>query len=129
MSSSKNKSIMSSRLSLKKILDEDSSQSNSNKQLIDQIKLKNSLLPSKVIGRLDEQRIKINGEVWDIYKYDADPRPSNPHAHNADSGVKMDLSNGRQYLNSIEIGKINQKQLKVFRSLVNPNIPLPPLEK
>lgn len=42
-------------------------------------------------------KVKAAGAVWYIHRYDADPFPSNPHAHNAEQNVKLDLSNGKCY--------------------------------
>lgn len=55
------------------------------------------VLPSEVIARLDEERIRQNGEIWEIHKTDDDPWPSNPHAHNVQTGWKLDLRNGDLY--------------------------------
>jgi hypothetical protein len=37
------------------------------------------------------------GHIWRILVNDADPFPSNPHAHNLESGLKLDLGDGRLY--------------------------------
>jgi hypothetical protein len=42
-------------------------------------------------------QIKSHGIVWKIHLYDADPFPSQPHAHQIDENIKLDLSNGRCY--------------------------------
>ncbi|MEO6685322.1 MAG: hypothetical protein ABIN24_05130 [Dyadobacter sp.] len=42
-------------------------------------------------------RFKVNGSIWIIHKNDADPFPSNPHAHHAELNQKLDLSNGNCY--------------------------------
>ena len=60
-------------------------------------------------------RIKSKGLIWVIHKYDADPFPSNPHAHLVDSGIKLDLSNGNCYKKRDLLYKLKQKDLLYIR--------------
>ena len=46
---------------------------------------------------LQEAKVKLKGEIWVAYKYDRDPFPSNPHAHNYDRKLKMHLGTGDVY--------------------------------
>jgi len=55
--------------------------------------LEEHILPAGVPRKIEEVRLKAVGEIWDIHLNDADPFPSNPHAHNVQTGVKLDLSN------------------------------------
>jgi len=71
------------------------------------IELDISPIPDGCRRRLDEVTIKRDGCVWRINKNDADPFPSNPHAHNVESGLKLDLSNGNLYL----MGKFTEKTI------------------
>jgi hypothetical protein len=76
-------------------------------------------------------RVKDKGIVWVIHKYDADPFPSNPHAHQVDNNIKLDLSNGNMYLQTIFLKTISKKDLLSIRqkaSLVYNGI-LPTLSK
>jgi hypothetical protein len=44
-----------------------------------------SPIPGGTLRRLDEVTVKRDGHVWRIHRNDADPFPSNPHAHNLES--------------------------------------------
>jgi hypothetical protein len=74
-----------------------------------------------------EERVKIKGEIWQINKYDADPKPSNPHAHNLDTGTKLHLGNGWLYRKTKPIKQLSKKKLFKIREKVK-NIELPLLE-
>jgi hypothetical protein len=60
--------------------------------------LKSRLFPKGVPVYLTEAEIKLQGEIWVIHKNDADPFPSNPHAHNYQQRLKMHLGNGDLYM-------------------------------
>lgn len=68
-------------------------------------------------------RIKAKGQIWIIHKYDSDPFPSNPHAHDVRNNIKLDLSNGncfrvRDYIYTIkkkDLLLIRQKAQEVFK--------------
>jgi len=60
-------------------------------------------------------KVKHQGQIWVIHKYDEDPFPSSPHAHNIDNGIKLDLSNGKCYRIRAYVHTITQKQLKQIR--------------
>ena len=66
-------------------------------QVIDAIQTDLELLPSGIPGRLDEERRKLNGAHWEIHLSDADDWPSKPHAHNVETGLKLDLRTGDLY--------------------------------
>lgn len=59
--------------------------------------------------------IKCLGRVWSIHYNDADPFPSNFHAHDEENGDKLDLYTGNKYnkLGQL-IGKVRIKNLKGF---------------
>lgn len=65
--------------------------------LIGEVVLQHSILPEQVAQRLVEITVKAHGQVWRIYQNDADPFPSNPHAHNVQSGLKLNLNNGELF--------------------------------
>jgi hypothetical protein len=76
-----------------------------------------SPIPDGVMRRLDEVTVKRDGCIWRIHKNDADPFPSNPHAHNVESGLKLDLSTGALYFRSQPSGKrISRKHLDFIRT-------------
>lgn len=59
--------------------------------------------------------IKCLGRVWSIHYNDADPFPSNFHAHDEENGDKLDLYTGNKYNKSRQlIGKVRIKNLKGF---------------
>lgn len=60
-------------------------------------------------------RIKSKGLIWVIHKYDADPFPSNPHAHQIDNNIKLDLSNGNCYRMKKYLTTIKKKDLLLLR--------------
>ena len=103
----------------------------SSEQFVDQtqsevVTVFETLLPPDVPRLLTEETVRQRGEQWRIHRYDQDPFPFLPHAHNLASGVKMDLRNGRLYKGRTEVGKIRPKRLSDFRSRVK-SVPLPPL--
>src|SRR5260370_13521319 len=46
-----------------------------------EVVLEKSIVPVGVPMSLTEAEVKLDGEKWTVHKYDADPFPSNPHAH------------------------------------------------
>ena len=88
---------------------------------------RDSLLPPGIPGRLDEEQLKHKNEIWRIYKNDADPHPSNPHAHNVETGYKLHLGNGQLYKKRDLIGSMQRKDLLSLREKVK-HVVLPPLE-
>lgn len=60
--------------------------------------------------------VKVNGEVWTIHKYDADPFPSDPHAHNFDHNLKLDLNTGACYRGRVFRFTLPRKELIEIRS-------------
>lgn len=92
------------------------------------ITLEETILPKGAIRRIDEQTVKSKGEIWVIHKYDKDPFPSNPHAHNEETGQKLDLSNGDLYdsKNNYLKTNISKKNLLLLRNKVT-KINLPKL--
>jgi len=75
-----------------------------------------SAIPDGTYRQFDEATIRRDGCIWRIHKYDPDPFPSNPHAHNVESGLKLDLSNGRLWLGRRDTQKsIDRKDLLAIR--------------
>ncbi len=62
-------------------------------------------------------RIKSSGLIWIIHRYDVDPFPSNPHAHQIDNNIKMDLSNGKCYKKRKLIHQLPKKEFLKIREL------------
>ena len=96
--------------------------------LIGTVSVDESVVPEGVPRKLEEVRLKAAGEIWEIHKNDADPRPSNPHAHNVESGLKLDLSTGELYRKTTMVGRVTKKDLGKIRDLAEAKaIALPPL--
>ena len=55
--------------------------------------------------------VKFRGEIWEIHKGDLDLFPSNPHAHNYESGFKLHLGTGDLYKMRKLVNKIKKKDL------------------
>lgn len=92
---------------------------------LQEIRLDEPLIPLDVLSRVDEQKLKSGGEIWKIHKYDADPFPSNPHAHNVETGLKLHLGTGELFEKTISRGRIPCKSLRKLRQLVRADIGLP----
>lgn len=90
--------------------------------------LEESILPVGAPQRLDERQIKHSNQVWRIHKNDADPFPSNPHAHNVETGYKLHLGNGNLYRKREVVGTIDSKDLMAIRKKLS-GLALPPLER
>jgi hypothetical protein len=96
-------------------------------EIVDEVELDHSPIPSGCLRRLDEITIKKDGQIWRIHKNNDDPFPSNPHAHNLESRLKLDLSNGKLYYKRRDTGKaISSKDLLAIRSKIT-KIQLPPI--
>lgn len=61
-------------------------------------------------------RIKSKGLIWIIHRYDQDPFPSNPHAHQLESNIKLDLSFGKCFRLKEHVYTINKKDLLDIRT-------------
>jgi len=96
------------------------------REVLMDIELEESIIPNGTVRLLLEAKIKHKGEKWTIYKNDADPFPSNPHAHNYESGLKLHLGNGALYLKNKVVNHISKKNLRLLRSKISRrNIKLP----
>lgn len=63
--------------------------------------------------------IKVEGELWRIHLYDKDPFPSNPHAHNLETNLKLHLGSGELFQKRQRVGKIAKKDLLLIRDRIN----------
>ncbi len=66
-------------------------------ELLNIIEIQEPIIPRNILSRIDEEIIKHDNEIWYIYKNDADPFPSNPHAHNYKTDLKLHLGTGELY--------------------------------
>ncbi|HXR47003.1 MAG TPA: hypothetical protein VN784_06130 [Candidatus Limnocylindrales bacterium] len=97
-------------------------------EFLAEIEFEQSPIPDGTYRLLDEATIKRDGCIWRIHKSDADPFPSNPHAHNLESGLKLDLSTGNLYFGKRLQSKISKKHLSFIREEAeSKRIALPPL--
>lgn len=93
---------------------------------LERIELSEAIIPESVLGMLNEKDVKTGGEIWVIHNNDEDYFPSNPHAHNYQKGIKLDLSNGNYFRRRKFVGKITKKEMKNLRSLIK-HVDLPSL--
>jgi hypothetical protein len=92
---------------------------------LQEIQLDESLFPPGMLDLFVEGTYKSGGEIWRIHKYDADPFPSNPHAHNVQTGLKLHLGTGELFEKSVSRGQLPCKSLRKLRQLVRADIELP----
>ena len=98
-------------------------------EILCQVELDHSPIPPGTRQRIAKIRIKRSGEIWSIHKNDADPHPSHPHAHNVESGLKLDLTDGSLYFGRDFAGtKVSLKDLLAIRRQAGlKGVDLPPL--
>lgn len=85
--------------------------------LLCEVVLDHSILPARTTRRLTEVTVRAKGEVWRIHKSDADPFPSDPHAHNLETNLKLDMKTGDLYRGTQKQDhKISKKDLKCINS-------------
>ena len=99
-----------------------------NPDSVEDILMINSILPSGVAGVLNEETVKNRGEIWRVHANDKDPFPSNPHAHNLQTGYKLHLGNGALYTSANKPMNryVSKKDLETIRRKIR-KITLPPL--
>jgi hypothetical protein len=93
------------------------------------IELPDILFPESLF-MLKKVRVKAKGRIWHVHRYDPDPFPSNPHAHNLDENIKLHLGTGDCYRCGQIIDKVGKKELLVIRAELDKKMmgPLPALE-
>ncbi|MGH1374133.1 MAG: hypothetical protein ACRBBW_18980 [Cellvibrionaceae bacterium] len=96
-------------------------------EILCEIMVDESIVPSDIPISLTEQTVRTKGEVWRIHKSDADPFPSNPHAHNYPKNLVAHLGNGDLYRKKKVLGRLKKKDLNNLRGLIK-NVSLPSLE-
>lgn len=97
------------------------------REFSDRIVLTDSAIPPGIPISIQKQNYKLKGEIWVVHKYDEDPFPSSPHAHNYQQNIVMHLGNGSLYRKHDHLGFANKKVFLHLRSLIK-NVCLPPLE-
>lgn len=85
-------------------------------EILSECELTEGVLPEGISLLLNEKTVKVKGEVWRMHQNDADPWPSNPHAHNYQSGIVANLQTGELFdTNRKSVGKLNKKKLARLR--------------
>ena len=97
--------------------------------LKEKIETGEDIIPKEYLLQFKAQ-IKAKGLIWIINKYDADPFPSNPHAHELGNNIKLDLSTGKCYKRKVYIHTLSKKDLLHIRNkaMNRVGIDLPPLK-
>jgi len=86
-------------------------------EVLAEVVLEVPLIQDHIPRLLTEQTVKIKGEVWQVHKNDADPFPSNPHAHNYDAGIVLHLGTGEMFdRHRNSKGRIGKKGLEAIRA-------------
>jgi hypothetical protein len=76
-----------------------------------------------------EEDFSVGGEIWRVNKYDADPLPSNPHAHYIAGkerfvGCKLHLGTAVLYRGREPLGrKLYTKQFQRLIDIIRPKFP------
>ena len=76
-----------------------------------------------------EEDFKVAGEVWRVHKSDADPYPSNPHAHCIAGtkrfvGCKLHLGTAELFNGNTPLGRfLHQAQFDRLIQLIRPKFP------
>lgn len=96
-------------------------------KVIAKFSLDYSIIPDGTEQAIFEEQVRHKGEIWIVHKNDKDPHPSNPHAHNYESNLKLHLGNGDLYLKNKIVGKIKKKHLVEVRNKIA-TVQLPKLE-
>lgn len=94
--------------------------------LLAQLEFAESIIPDDVPIRFVEAVAKHQNEIWLVHLHDADPFPSNPHAHNEKNGLKLHLGTGDLYRKREVVGHVRWKDLLAIREKLQ-NVTLPPL--
>ena len=76
-----------------------------------------------VSNQLEKARVAHDGQVWTIHQNDADPHPSNPHAHNYAENLKLDLYAGGLYQNKRLVCKMKRKALNELVKKIKSSCP------
>ena len=82
--------------------------------LKNKVETEQGVIPNDLLFQF-KVKIKSKGQIWIIHKYDADPFPSNPHAHDITNNIKLDLSNGNCYRIKEYIYTVKRKDLLLIR--------------
>lgn len=82
--------------------------------LLNLVEVEEERIPPSFVTK-KKARFKHKGTVWVIHRYDADPFPSLPHAHNMELNHKLDLSTGKCYEKKQFIYSFSKRDLLEIR--------------
>ena len=86
---------------------------------IGSIVIEKTIIPSGFPRLSQRALIKVEGELWRIHLYDKNPFPSNPHAHNLETNLRLHLGSGELFQKRQLVGKIAKKDLLLIRERIN----------
>lgn len=95
------------------------------------IEFEESLIPEEVPVNLREATAKHAGEIWRVHLNDADPHPSNPHAHCVEQDLKLHLGSGDLFRRRKKVGRLTEKNFLAVRKKLGDKLPgvrFPPLQ-
>lgn len=95
---------------------------------VDSVYLADSIIPAGTLVDIQEETIRSLSQKWVINRNDADPFPSNPHAHCVGTGLKLHLGTGILFRKKEFAGTIRWKDLLALRQQIRYR-PLPELDK
>ena len=81
--------------------------------------LTKTIIPSGFPRLSRRALVKVEGEIWQIHLYDKDPFPSNPHAHNFETNLKLHLGSGELFKKRQLVGRITKKDLLLIRERIS----------
>ena len=87
-------------------------------EIINKIEVQSEIIPRDLLIQF-KVKIKSKGLIWIIHKNDKDPFPSNPHAHELDNNIKLDLSDGKCYKKKQLIYTLKKRDLLIIREEAN----------
>lgn len=97
------------------------------KTVLYKIESNENVIPQDLLMQF-KVKIKSKGLIWHIHRNDADPFPSIPHAHEYNSGIKLDLKNGKCYHKKQLVSTLKKKDLLEIRKQASENFDLPEIE-
>jgi hypothetical protein len=81
-------------------------------------------------GKAPQFQKKVGGYIWRVHKSDPDRWPSDPHAHDYNAGVKLDVESGYVYdvRTRKQVAKISKSELVEIRREIERKFPDKPLQ-
>jgi hypothetical protein len=92
-------------------------------EVLVEIELPESIIPEGIPVSLREAQAKHKNEIWEVHRNDADPHPSNPHAHCEEHALKMHLGTGELFRKRKLVGKLAVKDFLALRKKLGELLP------